>query len=100
MTALRQLHGVRVGREVNVAVHRATAEPIATEVAAGRGVTSAADLWGLGATLYAVLEGHAPYDLNGSALEIVNLVVHGEVPRTRRDLSDEIWRYDDAETLS
>ncbi len=54
---------------------------IAPEVAAGREVTPAADLWGLGATLYAVLEGHAPYDLDGTALEIVNLVVHGEVPR-------------------
>jgi serine/threonine protein kinase len=54
---------------------------IAPEVAAGREVTPAADLWGLGATLYAVLEGHPPYDLDGSALEIVNLVVHGDVPR-------------------
>jgi serine/threonine protein kinase len=58
---------------------------IAPEVAAGREVTPAADLWGLGATLYAVLEGHAPYDLDGSALEIVNLVVQGEVPRPSSD---------------
>jgi serine/threonine protein kinase len=54
---------------------------IAPEVAAGREVTPAADLWGLGATLYAMLEGHPPYDLDGTALEIVNLVVHGDVPR-------------------
>jgi serine/threonine protein kinase len=54
---------------------------IAPEVAAGREVTPAADLWGLGATLYAMLEGNPPYDLDGTVLEIVNLVVHGEVPR-------------------
>ena len=54
---------------------------IAPEVAAGREVTPAADLWGLGATLFAVLEGRAPYDLSGSALEIINAVVHGDVPR-------------------
>lgn len=54
---------------------------IAPEVAAGREVTPAADLWGLGATLFAMIEGHPPYDLDGSALEIVNQVVHGEVPR-------------------
>ncbi|HEY0449894.1 serine/threonine-protein kinase [Actinophytocola sp.] len=54
---------------------------IAPEVAAGREVTPAADLWGLGATLFAVLEGHPPYDLDGSVLEIVNQVVHGDVPR-------------------
>jgi eukaryotic-like serine/threonine-protein kinase len=54
---------------------------IAPEVAAGRGVTPAADVWGLGATLFAVIEGQAPYDVNGSVLEIVNTVVHGEVPR-------------------
>jgi eukaryotic-like serine/threonine-protein kinase len=54
---------------------------IAPEVAAGREVTPAADLWGLGATLFAVLEGHAPYDLDGSALQIIGAVIHGEVPR-------------------
>jgi hypothetical protein len=54
---------------------------IAPEVAAGREVTPAADLWGLGATLFAVLEGRAPYDLSGSVLEIINAVVHGDVPR-------------------
>jgi eukaryotic-like serine/threonine-protein kinase len=54
---------------------------MAPEVAAGRGVSPAADLWGLGATLFAVVEGHAPYDLDGSVLEIVNMVVHGDVPR-------------------
>ena len=58
---------------------------IAPEVAAGREVTPAADLWGLGATLFAVLEGRPPYDVDGSVLEIVNTVVHGEVPRPDGD---------------
>lgn len=54
---------------------------IAPEVAAGRGVTPAADLWGLGATLFAAVEGRAPYDPDGPAMEIVAQVVTGEVPR-------------------
>ncbi|HEX2132274.1 MAG TPA: serine/threonine-protein kinase, partial [Actinophytocola sp.] len=54
---------------------------IAPEVAAGREVTPAADLWGLGATLFAVVEGHPPYDTGGAVLEIINQVVHGDVPR-------------------
>ncbi|HEX4721426.1 MAG TPA: serine/threonine-protein kinase [Pseudonocardiaceae bacterium] len=53
---------------------------IAPEVAAGDPVTSAADLWGLGATLFAAVEGRPPYDAGGDALETVNEVVHGEVP--------------------
>jgi eukaryotic-like serine/threonine-protein kinase len=52
---------------------------IAPEVAAGEPVTSAADLWSLGATLFAATEGRPPYDA-GDALETVNEVVHGEVP--------------------
>lgn len=54
---------------------------IAPEVASGGEVTPAADLWGLGATLFAAVEGHPPYDTGGTVLEIVNQVVHGEVPR-------------------
>ncbi|WP_424923942.1 serine/threonine-protein kinase [Actinophytocola oryzae] len=54
---------------------------IAPEVAAGREVTSAADLWSLGATLFAVVEGRPPYDVNGAVLATVNQVVHGDVPR-------------------
>ncbi|HEX4703423.1 MAG TPA: serine/threonine-protein kinase, partial [Pseudonocardiaceae bacterium] len=53
---------------------------IAPEVAAGEPVTSAADLWGLGATLFAATEGRPPYDA-GDALDTVNEVVHGEVPK-------------------
>jgi serine/threonine protein kinase len=55
---------------------------IAPEVAAGREVTSAADLWGLGATLFAVIEGRPPYDVSGAVLATVNQVVNGEVPKS------------------
>jgi serine/threonine protein kinase len=58
---------------------------IAPEVAAGREVTPAADLWGLGATLFAVVEGRPPYDVHGAVLDTVNQVVHGDVPTPSTD---------------
>lgn len=54
---------------------------IAPEVASGGQVTPAADLWGLGATLFAAVQGHPPYDANGDPLATVAAVVHDEVPR-------------------
>jgi eukaryotic-like serine/threonine-protein kinase len=54
---------------------------IAPEVASGGAVSPAADLWGLGATLFAATEGHPPYDADGDPLATVTQVVHGEVPR-------------------
>ncbi|MDI5980126.1 serine/threonine-protein kinase [Amycolatopsis magusensis] len=54
---------------------------IAPEVASGGEVSHAADLWGLGATLFAVLEGRPPYDVNGDPLQTVTEVVHGKVPK-------------------
>lgn len=54
---------------------------IAPEVAAGGTVTPAADLWGLGATLFAAVQGRPPYDADGDPLETVGQVVHGDVPR-------------------
>jgi len=54
---------------------------IAPEVASGKAVTPAADLWGLGATLFHVIEGHPPYDADGDPLETVGKVVKGEVPK-------------------
>jgi eukaryotic-like serine/threonine-protein kinase len=54
---------------------------IAPEVAAGRELTPAADVWGLGATLFAMIEGRPPYDVDGAVLATVNQVVNGEVPR-------------------
>jgi tRNA A-37 threonylcarbamoyl transferase component Bud32 len=54
---------------------------IAPEVASGGAVSPAADLWGLGATLFAAVEGRPPYDADGDPLATVTQVVHGEVPR-------------------
>lgn len=54
---------------------------MAPEVASGKGVTPAADLWGLGATLFTVVEGHPPYDADGDPLATASAVVHDEVPR-------------------
>jgi serine/threonine protein kinase len=56
---------------------------IAPEVASGRSVTPAADLWGLGVTLFAALEGRAPYEADGP-LATVHEVVYGEVPKPTR----------------
>lgn len=56
---------------------------IAPEVAAGEGVSPNADLWGLGATLFAVVEGHPPYNPDLDVLQTLYQVVHGEVPRPR-----------------
>lgn len=56
---------------------------IAPEVAAGQPVTPAADLWGLGATLFAAVEGRPPYDVGGDPVQTITEVVDGEVPRTR-----------------
>ncbi|HVH23240.1 MAG TPA: serine/threonine-protein kinase, partial [Pseudonocardia sp.] len=54
---------------------------IAPEVAAGQPVTTAADLWGLGATLFAAVEGRPPYDVQGDPVRTITEVVDGKVPR-------------------
>jgi serine/threonine protein kinase len=54
---------------------------IAPEVASGGAVTTGADLWGLGATLFASVEGSPPYDADGDPLETVGKVVNGDVPK-------------------
>jgi serine/threonine protein kinase len=56
---------------------------IAPEVASGGAVTPAADLWGLGATLFAAIEGAPPYDADGDPLETVGKVVNGKVPKPK-----------------
>ncbi|GEL26812.1 serine/threonine protein kinase [Pseudonocardia sulfidoxydans NBRC 16205] len=56
---------------------------IAPEVAAGAAVTPAADLWGLGATLFAAIEGRPPYDVRGDPVSTITEVVDGDVPRPR-----------------
>jgi len=52
---------------------------IAPEVASGAALTTAADLWGLGATLWAAMSGQPPYD-GTNVLRTINAVVHSEVP--------------------
>jgi serine/threonine protein kinase len=52
---------------------------IAPEVASGGQVSPAADLWGLGATLFAAVQGRPPYD-HGDPMATVAAVVHGDVP--------------------
>lgn len=54
---------------------------IAPEVAAGKPVTPAADLWGLGATLFAAVEGRPPYDVGGDPVATITQVVDGPVPQ-------------------
>ncbi|MET0133236.1 MAG: serine/threonine-protein kinase [Kibdelosporangium sp.] len=56
---------------------------IAPEVASGGEVTHAADLWSLGATLFAAIEGRAPYDPEGDVIATLLEVVNGSVPRPR-----------------
>ncbi|EFL04931.1 serine/threonine kinase [Streptomyces sp. AA4] len=56
---------------------------ISPEVASGGAVTPSADLWGLGATLFAAVEGAPPYDADGDPLETVGKVVNGKVPRPK-----------------
>jgi hypothetical protein len=58
---------------------------IAPEVAAGEPVTNAADLWSLGATLFAAVTGHPPYDAGDNVLDTVNEVVHGDIPEPPAD---------------
>jgi eukaryotic-like serine/threonine-protein kinase len=58
---------------------------IAPEVAAGDPVTNAVDLWSLGATLFAAVTGHPPYDAGDNVLDTVNEVVHGDVPEPPAD---------------
>ncbi len=52
---------------------------IAPEVASGGALTTAADLWSLGATLWAAMSGQPPYD-GTNVLRTINAVVHADVP--------------------
>jgi serine/threonine protein kinase len=54
---------------------------IAPEVASGGEVTNAADLWSFGATLFAAVEGRAPYDPEGDVIATLLEVVNGDVPQ-------------------
>ncbi|HEX3778222.1 MAG TPA: serine/threonine-protein kinase [Pseudonocardiaceae bacterium] len=59
---------------------------IAPESASGDPITPAADLWGLGATLFATVTGEPPYDAGDDPVETITEVVHGEVPRLAEDI--------------
>ncbi|SNR38291.1 Protein kinase domain-containing protein [Haloechinothrix alba] len=54
---------------------------MAPEVASGHGAGPEADLWGLGATVFAALSGHPPYDEADDAMATVRAVSHDPVPR-------------------
>lgn len=52
---------------------------ISPEVASGDPATPAADAWGLGALLYATVEGHPPFD-RGTPIDTLSAVVSDPVP--------------------
>jgi tRNA A-37 threonylcarbamoyl transferase component Bud32 len=55
----------------------------APERVRGEPASSASDLWSLGATLFAAVEGHGPFDDRGSPLAILAAIAHEEPPRPR-----------------
>jgi tRNA A-37 threonylcarbamoyl transferase component Bud32 len=49
----------------------------------GAPASPASDLWSLGATLYAAVEGRGPYDGNGSPMAVLASIVHSDPPPAR-----------------
>src|ERR1700743_2388190 len=47
----------------------------------GKSATPAADLWSLGATLYAAVEGHGPFDQAGGAITTLSAIINNEPPK-------------------
>jgi serine/threonine protein kinase len=60
---------------------------LAPEVASGASATEASDVWSLGATLFHLLAGHPPYDVNENLMGALYKIVHEEPPR----LPDAGW---------
>src|SRR5207302_11048113 len=75
-----QLSSARITRTGEV---RGTPGYMAPEQAAGkRGITTAADLYSLGAMLFELLTGRLPFD-GATAVEILKLQMETEAPRPR-----------------
>ena len=49
----------------------------------GQAASPASDLWSLGATLYAAVEGHGPFDGLGSPMAVLASIVHSDPPPPR-----------------
>jgi tRNA A-37 threonylcarbamoyl transferase component Bud32 len=56
----------------------------APERVRGEPASPASDLWSLGATLYAAVEGRGPFEGQGSAMAILAAIVHGDSPTAAR----------------
>jgi eukaryotic-like serine/threonine-protein kinase len=57
---------------------------LAPEIATGEGPSPASDVWALGATIYAAVEGEPPFGTSGNPVHLMSRVVHEPVPRPSR----------------